>query len=61
MNNTNGSEKETEEDYNQIKLRYPQILISYFEKNFKLTHQKGSNGIEQENFFEKSLCDILNT
>ena len=48
MNNTNRSEKETEEDYNEIKLRYPQILISYFEYNFKIIHQKEINGNEQE-------------
>ncbi len=60
MNNTNRSEKETEEDYNEIKLRYPQILISYFEKNFKIIHQKEINGNEQESNFEKNLCDILN-
>ena len=60
INNANGSEKETEEDYNEIKMRYPQILISFFEKRFKVTHQKATNSSEQDNNFEKNLCDILN-
>ncbi len=61
INIVNGMEKETEEDYNDFKIKYPQLLISYFEKNIKVTHQKCLNGNnEQGNIIDKNLYDILN-
>ena len=57
--NTNGMETESEEDYNEIKTKYPLLLISYFEKNAKIIHQKSFEENEKVNICDMNLKDIL--
>ena len=65
INNGNGMEKETEEDYEEFKNKYPHLLISYFEKKIKITSQKCINGNNEQGnncsfSCDKNLSDLLN-
>ena len=55
INNINGIEKETEEDYNNIKNLYPNLLINYFEKKVVISNKKFMNEIEERNIIFKKI------
>ena len=60
INSANGMEKETEEDYNEFKNRFPMLVIYFLEKKVKVVQQKCINGSEQGNTCDKILREIAN-
>ena len=60
INIANDMEKETEEDYNEFKNRFPMMLINFLEKKVKVVQQKCGNGNEQNTTCDKLLSEIAN-
>ena len=60
INNASEKEKETEEAYNDFKVKFPFVLINFLEKKVKVKQLKRENESEQENNCDKILSEIIN-